>query len=47
MSEKQNKLATLSSKHFLTANIKLQGDNLRLTAKTKGKLKPELKMNIV
>ena len=41
--EKQNSLAKLSVNHFLVANNKLQEDNLWLRAKTKVKLKPELK----
>ena len=45
--EKNNKLAKLSSNHFLTANNKLQGKILWLRAKTKANLKPELKKEVV
>ena len=39
--EKYNKLAELSSNHFLTASSELQVKNLWLRTKTKANLKPE------
>ena len=45
--ENQNKLAKLSSNHFLTANSKLSGNNLWLRARTKANLITELKMTVV
>ena len=47
MGENYSKQAKVSSNHFLTANNKLWEKNLWLRAKTKGNLKPELKMKVV
>ena len=44
--ENQNKLAKLSSNHFLTANSKLSGNNLLLRARTQASLITELKMKV-
>ena len=44
MGENYSKQAKVSSNHFLTTNM---GKNLWLRAKTKGNLKPELKMKVV
>ena len=44
--ENQNKLAKLSSNHFLTTNSKLSGNNLLLRARTKANLITEFKMKV-